>query len=231
MAQIEAPCARANCCAKLSGSALIRKLMSPCRCSVTFLERCRARARKPMLSNSVRRACGSGAVYSTNSKPSVPIGLCSAFIVALTCLKEVRYSNAGCRQGPTAAEGLTASAPPPRPSGPGTARSGGRSGRNGKPISSALRSAGLGRDAATCHHAVRGQQHLRRDARPVADAIVHGPEIRTVAGAEQLLEAVDHEVHPLETVDAVVRAHHALQIEGDAVWLRAAYRIGCLAFR
>ena len=39
------------------------------------MERCRATFTKPMCSNSVPSAAGSGAVNSTNSKPSVPSGL------------------------------------------------------------------------------------------------------------------------------------------------------------
>src|SRR5262245_59149578 len=74
IAQADGPCSRAKRCAKLFGSALMMKLMSPCRCRVTFLLRCRAVTGKPMRSNSVRSSSGSGAVYSTNSKPSVPTG-------------------------------------------------------------------------------------------------------------------------------------------------------------
>ena len=51
------------------------KLMSPWLCRVTFFERCRATAGNPMLSNSRRNNSGSGAAYSTNSNPSVRIGL------------------------------------------------------------------------------------------------------------------------------------------------------------
>src|SRR5665213_2779411 len=75
MAQIDGPCTRAKPWAKLSGSALTMKLTSPWRNSETSLDRCRATFTKPMLSNSRPSAAGSGAVYSTNSKPSVPIGL------------------------------------------------------------------------------------------------------------------------------------------------------------
>src|ERR1700722_16196102 len=74
IAQAHGPCARANPCAKESASALMMKLMSPCACRVTFFERCRATTGNPRRSKSARRACGSGAAYSTNSKPSVPIG-------------------------------------------------------------------------------------------------------------------------------------------------------------
>src|SRR5580700_2340906 len=75
MAQTEGPCSRAKAWAKLSGSALRMKLTSPCLYSVTFFERCRAAATNPICSNSARNCCGSGPVYSTNSNPSVPIGL------------------------------------------------------------------------------------------------------------------------------------------------------------
>ena len=51
------------------------KLTSPCLCSVTFFDRCRATAGSPMFSNSRRKDSGSGAAYSTNSKPSVRMGL------------------------------------------------------------------------------------------------------------------------------------------------------------
>src|SRR6185436_4739513 len=75
MAQTLGPCTRAKPWAKLSFSPLTMKFTSPWRNSETSLERCRATFTKPMLSNSLPSASGSGAVYSTNSKPSVPIGL------------------------------------------------------------------------------------------------------------------------------------------------------------
>ena len=75
MAQMLGPCTRAKPCAKLSVSPLTMKFTSPWRNSETSLERCRATFTKPMLSNSRPSASGSGEVYSTNSKPSVPIGL------------------------------------------------------------------------------------------------------------------------------------------------------------
>src|SRR3954451_4393764 len=50
------------------------KLQSLCLCSVTSLLLCRATSGKPILVNSERSSSMSGAVYSTNSKPSVPIG-------------------------------------------------------------------------------------------------------------------------------------------------------------
>src|SRR6202050_1592655 len=92
MAHAHGPCARANLCAKLSCSALMMKLMSPCRCSVTFFERCRATAGRPMFSNRRRSDSGSGAAYSTNSKPSVRIGL---FIGAT-----ISHDFGDCRQQP-----------------------------------------------------------------------------------------------------------------------------------
>src|ERR1700693_686830 len=75
MAQTEGPCSRAKACAKLSGSALRMKLTSPCLYSVTFFERWRAAATNPIRSNSAPNCCGSGPGYSTNSNPSVTIGL------------------------------------------------------------------------------------------------------------------------------------------------------------
>ena len=37
-----------------------------------------------MRSKSVRSSCGSGAVYSTNSKPSVPIGLSRDWLICIS---------------------------------------------------------------------------------------------------------------------------------------------------
>src|ERR1700754_3091515 len=75
IAHTDGPCAAANRWPKEYGSALMMKLMSPWECSVTFLLRWRAVTGKPRRSKRLRSSCGSGAVYSTNSKPSVPIGL------------------------------------------------------------------------------------------------------------------------------------------------------------
>src|SRR5260221_13298083 len=74
MAQTVGPCPRAKPCATVSGSPLTMEFTSPWRNSETSLERCLATFTKPMLSNSRPSASGSGAVYSTNSKPSVPMG-------------------------------------------------------------------------------------------------------------------------------------------------------------
>src|SRR3990167_8464776 len=74
MAHTLGPCRRAKRWAKLSGSALMMKLISPWRYSVTALWRCFAIGLKPMRSNSAPMAAGSGAAYSMNSKPSVPMG-------------------------------------------------------------------------------------------------------------------------------------------------------------
>ena len=54
---------------------LTTKLMSPWRYSVTRLDLCRATGAKPMVSNSAPSFSGSDEAYSTNSNPSVPIGL------------------------------------------------------------------------------------------------------------------------------------------------------------
>jgi hypothetical protein len=75
MAQTLGPCSRANFCANESGSAFRMKLMVPWRYSSTFLWRCLATAVKPMRSKTLPMATGSGAAYSMNSKPSVPMGL------------------------------------------------------------------------------------------------------------------------------------------------------------
>ena len=48
IAQADGPCACAKRWPKLSGSALMMKLMSPCRCSVTFLLRWRATTGNPI---------------------------------------------------------------------------------------------------------------------------------------------------------------------------------------
>ncbi len=90
MAQMLGPCRRAKRCAKESGSALTMKLISPWRYSNTFLCRCLAMAVKPMRSNSAPMATGSGAAYSMNSKPSVPIGL-SQGVNCMRCL--VRWNQ------------------------------------------------------------------------------------------------------------------------------------------
>src|SRR5690242_9294547 len=52
------------------------KLTSPCLYSRTSLWRWRATALNPMRSKTAPSAFGSGAAYSTNSKPSVWIGFC-----------------------------------------------------------------------------------------------------------------------------------------------------------
>src|SRR6478672_11508495 len=59
------------------------KLQSACLCKVTFLLLWRATSGKPILVNSARRSSTSGAVYSTNSKPSVPIGLSSPRMLSM----------------------------------------------------------------------------------------------------------------------------------------------------
>jgi hypothetical protein len=74
MAQTLGPCWRAKRWANESGSAFTMKLIVPCRYSSTFLWRCFATALKPMRSKTWPIAAGSGAAYSMNSKPSVPMG-------------------------------------------------------------------------------------------------------------------------------------------------------------
>src|SRR5437016_1427200 len=58
------------------------KLTSPCLYSVTFFERWRAAATNPIRSKSAANCAGSGPVYSTNSNPSVPIGLSHRSLIA-----------------------------------------------------------------------------------------------------------------------------------------------------
>ncbi len=74
MATALGPCSLEKSAAWLSSWALIRKLMSPWRWRVMSCVRCLATAGKPNLANRSRSSWGSGAAYSTNSKPSVPIG-------------------------------------------------------------------------------------------------------------------------------------------------------------
>src|SRR4051794_12520527 len=57
---------------------------------MTFFERCLATTLKPMVLKRRSRACGSGWQYSTNSKPSVPIGFSS----------EISAGGASCGNGP-----------------------------------------------------------------------------------------------------------------------------------
>src|SRR5881392_2348342 len=68
------------------------KLQSACLCKVTFLLLCRATSGNPIFVKRDRSSSMSGAVYSTNSKPSVPIGFAnpvtvvsSATCVAMLC--------------------------------------------------------------------------------------------------------------------------------------------------
>ena len=46
--------------------------------------------------------------------------------------------------------------------------------------------------------------------------LVHRREV-DMRELEQVVETVEHEVALLEVVDAVARAHHAFQVEADAV--------------
>src|SRR5688572_3952558 len=75
------------------------KLISPCRYRVTFLWRCRAMALKPMRSNTPAIAAGSGAAYSMNSKPSVPIGL-SQGLNFMRCILEPNFWQSASRKEP-----------------------------------------------------------------------------------------------------------------------------------
>ncbi len=75
MPQAEGPCSAAKYDATLFDSLLTMKLMSPCRYSVTSLERCFATRVKPSISNTGSRTPGADDANSTNSKPMSPIGL------------------------------------------------------------------------------------------------------------------------------------------------------------
>ncbi|MOA25635.1 hypothetical protein D3C78_1463740 [compost metagenome] len=80
MAQADGPCTVANSEAGWVRSALRMKLMSPWRNRLTFLLRWRAISIKPSDRNSacsLATPSALGAVYSTNSKPSVASGFIS----------------------------------------------------------------------------------------------------------------------------------------------------------
>ena len=67
-----------------------------------------------------------------------------------------------------------------------------------------------GKDAVVVQHITRSMRRQLMQLR------VDRGEVRQ-RGLEQLLEAVDHEVGLLVGVDAIARAHHALDVEADAV--------------
>src|ERR1700761_1097855 len=90
MAQALGPWAVAKRAPWPPGSALTTKLISPWRYSVTALERWRPTARKPMRSNKACKSATLGAVYSTNSKPSVPMGL-SHNSIGVSCVAEYSF--------------------------------------------------------------------------------------------------------------------------------------------
>src|SRR4029079_8632750 len=69
------PCSAANQAGWPFGSLLTMKLMSPCRYSATFLERCVATLLKPSFSKVGSRTSGAGEANSTHSNPMSPIGL------------------------------------------------------------------------------------------------------------------------------------------------------------
>src|SRR5690606_10389510 len=99
MAHTDGPCRRAKRCAKECGSALTMKLMPPWRYSVTSLWRWRATALKPSVSKTLPRATGSGAAYSTNSNPAVPMGFSqgwnAVFMRALRWVEKGGLEDAG----------------------------------------------------------------------------------------------------------------------------------------
>ncbi|EWS64877.1 hypothetical protein Y695_01874 [Hydrogenophaga sp. T4] len=67
------------------------KLISPWRYSVTALWRCFAIGLKPMRSNSAPMAAGSGAAYSMNSKPSVPMGFSQVVAAEVTAVGRLAF--------------------------------------------------------------------------------------------------------------------------------------------
>src|ERR1700737_4937525 len=90
MAQALGPWSRANCWARLLGSALTMKLISPCRYRETSFDRCRATRLNPMVSNNRPSSAVSGAVYSTNSNPSVARGFASSLKGSAAGIKRSR---------------------------------------------------------------------------------------------------------------------------------------------
>src|SRR5262249_51791063 len=70
---------------------------------------------------------------------------------------------------------------------------------------------------------------VRRDCRLGAVALIEWREIGPIAGLEQLLEAVEHEVALLEFIDAVLGAHHAHEIEPQALGMRILETVDGLA--
>ena len=88
----QGPWAATKSLAVAVGLRIDQKLISPWRYSVTFLERWRPPAQNPWARTARAIPQDSGCAYSTNSKPSVPIGL-SALTVA---------AGASCGNGPMA---------------------------------------------------------------------------------------------------------------------------------
>src|SRR6185369_10561088 len=76
------------------------KLQSPCLWRVTFLLLCRATSGKPIFVNSERRSSMSGAVYSTNSNPSVPIGLAKP-VTVVSSARQLRLAKRHFKHGET----------------------------------------------------------------------------------------------------------------------------------
>src|ERR1700716_1650057 len=74
---------------KAVGSALTMKLISPCRYRETSFDRCRAMRLNPMVSNNRPSSAVSGAVYSTNSNPSVARGFVDSLECAAACISRI----------------------------------------------------------------------------------------------------------------------------------------------
>lgn len=85
IAQIDGPCSRAKRCAKESGSALIRKFTPPWRYSVTSLAMLGDHEAQ-QFEHLAQRGGESGAAYSMNSNPAVPIGLSQSWKALLMSL-------------------------------------------------------------------------------------------------------------------------------------------------
>src|SRR6185369_10722070 len=79
-------------------------------------------------------------------------------------------------------------------------------------------------DPIAGQHAAGGNGILARELRVVRR------EVRT-GRIHQLLVAVDHEIGLLVGIDAVARAHDALEIEADAVWRGRFQAMNRFAFR
>src|SRR6218665_3244162 len=81
-----------------SGSSFRMKLISACCHSDTFLDLCVAVFLKPRLVNSVTSSCGFLWQYSTNSKPSVPIGFSNKSAMTMSFHVETVGERMRCKE-------------------------------------------------------------------------------------------------------------------------------------